>query len=333
MSVRRITAPKVPGPLRAGMTALAEELGVPGEFPAHVLAEAREVAASGPADARVRTDRTGIDLCSIDPVGSTDLDQALHIERRGAGYRVQYAIADVAAWVRPGGAIDKEAQRRGVTHYAPSWRVPLHPPALSEQAASLLADGHPRPALLWTIDLDDQGVAVDWTVERAWVRNRAQLDHAGVQRALANGVAHASCQLLAEVGGLRMAVEADRGGVSLNLPEQQVVDTDGRWTLQFRTPLPVEDWNAQISLLTGMCAARTMLEAGVGILRTMPPADPRDVERLRASASALGVDWPSGWSYPEFVRSLDPGLPSHLAMMDACAGVFHGASYTTVRPN
>ena len=330
MSVRRITAHRVPGPLRAGMTSLAQKLNIPGEFPAAVQEEARRVAASGPADGRKRADRTDIEFCSIDPKGSTDLDQALHIERRGSGYRVHYAIADVAAWVKPGGAIDKEARRRGVTHYAPSWRVPLHPPVLSEQAASLLADGQRRPAQLWTIDLDERGEVVDWTVERAWVLNRAQLDYQGVQRDLDDGVAHPSCALLAEVGPLRLAIEAERGGVSLNLPEQQVVDTDGRWTLEFRTPLPVEEWNAQISLLTGMCAAQTMLRAGVGILRTMPPADARDVDRLRATAMAMGVDWPVDWSYPEYVRSLDPNLPSHLAMMDACAGVFHGATYTPV---
>ena len=44
------------------------------------------------------------------------------------------------------------------------------------------------------------------------------------------------------------------------------------WHVVFRAPLPVEDWNAQISLLTGMAAAGMMLEAGVGILRTLPPA-------------------------------------------------------------
>ena len=50
---------------------------------------------------------------TIDPPGSMDLDQALHIERDGDGYRVRYAIADVPAFVQPGGAVDAETRRRG----------------------------------------------------------------------------------------------------------------------------------------------------------------------------------------------------------------------------
>ena len=61
-----------------------------------------------------------------------DLDQALHIERNGNGYRVRYAIAHLASLHRTGGAIDAEARRRGQTIYSPDERVPLHPPALSE---------------------------------------------------------------------------------------------------------------------------------------------------------------------------------------------------------
>ena len=56
-----------------------------------------------------------------------DLDQALHIERDGDGYRVRYAIADVPAFVGAGGAVDAETRRRGQTIYAPDKRTPLHP--------------------------------------------------------------------------------------------------------------------------------------------------------------------------------------------------------------
>ena len=101
-------------------------------------------------------DRTDIPFITIDPPGSKDLDQALHIERRGNGFRVHYAIADVAAFVEPDGPIDVEAHRRGQTMYAPEHRIPLHPPVLSEGAASLLPD-QVRPALLWSIDLDERG--------------------------------------------------------------------------------------------------------------------------------------------------------------------------------
>src|SRR5690606_37169747 len=98
--------------------------------------------------------------------------------------------------------------------------------------------------------------------------------------------------LLRRVGELRLARERERGGVSLEIPEQEVVERDGGFALSFRATLPVEEWNAQISLLTGISAAEIMLETGVGVLRTLPPADPRDLARLRRVARALGIQWP-----------------------------------------
>ncbi len=56
-----------------------------------------------------------------------DLDQAMYLERDGDGYVVHYAIADVAAFVDPGGAIDTEAHRRGETLYGADSKIPLHP--------------------------------------------------------------------------------------------------------------------------------------------------------------------------------------------------------------
>ena len=76
--------------------------------------------------------------------------------------------------------------------------------------------------------------------------------------------------------------------------------------LAMRAPHPVEGWNAQISLLTGMSAARIMLDAGVGIVRTMPPPPHDDYERLRRTAEGLGIDWPRDVSYAELVRRPRP---------------------------
>lgn len=321
----------VPEELRVGVRELQEKLGVAVDFPDAVAAEVAERLASGPLPAE-RVDATDIEFVAIDPEGSQDLDQIVHIERRGAGYRVRYGIADVAAWVTPGGAIDRAARSRGQTYYLPTHRVPLHPPALSEGAASLLADGTDRPSLLWTIDLDSDGLVETSRVERALVRNRAQLNYVGVQKDLDAGTASESLSLLREVGRLREQVEIDRGGVSLNLPEQLIVTDGPKWRLQFRTPLPVEGWNAQISLLTGSCAAELMVGAGVGILRTLPPADRYAVRKLRAIASSLDIPWPSDLAYPDFVRSLDVAKPEHQAMLNACTLLFRGAGYTVVDP-
>src|SRR4051812_48374038 len=163
--------------LRAGFARIREELGVPLEFPAPVLAEAAAAAKSPDLPSY---DVTDLPFLAIDPPGSTDLDQAMHLERRGSGYRVRYAIADVGAFVRAGGAIDAEAHRRGETLYSPDTRTPLHPPVLSEGATSLLPD-QVRTALLWTIDLDAEGRQTAVELRRALVRSRDRLDYAGVQ--------------------------------------------------------------------------------------------------------------------------------------------------------
>jgi exoribonuclease R len=104
---------------------------------------------------------------------------------------------------------------------------------------------------------------------------------------------------------------------------------DGHWVLSFRQPLDVETWNAQISLLTGMAAAHLMTEGRVGILRTLVPADPRDVERLRRVAGALGVTWDEATSYPDFIRSLDPARGDHAAVLTASTTLLRGSGYVS----
>lgn len=310
--------------LREALADVARELELPGEFPAEVR-EAADRAAAEPTLPDL--DRTDLPLLTIDPEGSMDLDQALHIERSGGGYRVHYAIADVAAFVRPGDPVDTEAHARGETLYGAGSRIPLHPPALSEAAASLLP-GQDRPALLWSITLDDAGAPTDVRVERAIVRSRDRLTYDGAQAALDDGSAGEVLQLLREVGRLRERIEEERGGVSLPLPEQEVeVTEDGTFRLEFREQLPVELWNAQVSLLTGMCAADLMIDGGVGLVRTLPPADPRDVARLRRVAKGLGIGWPEATTYDAFIRGLDPADPSHQAMAVACTRLLRGAGY------
>ena len=89
--------------------------------------------------------------------------------------------------------------------------------------------------------------------------------------------------------------------------------------------MPIEDWNAQISLLTGMAAAELMLGAKIGILRTLPPARQGDIDRLRHVAKGLRLTWPGSMPYAEFVRSLDPAVPGQAAMLNACTRLFRGA--------
>ena len=372
------TAP--PAEVARTLDALRAHYEVPAAFPPEALAEAEAAAGAWAQDGPARLladgarDARDLELVTIDPPGSMDLDQAVLLERlpvqAGVGtgdapepsatYRVHYAIASLATFVTPGGALDAELRRRGETIYAPDAATPLHPEVLSHGAASLLQDAE-RPACLWTIDLDERGEVVSARVERALVRSRARLSYVQVQAAidgedsLPQEVPADLPELLAEIGRLRLEREAARGGISMTTPEQVVEVTEAAhaaeatqaaepaspsgdakpaesaspagYRLAYRVPVPAEQYNAQISLLTGMCAARIMVECGVGILRTLPPARPEDYARLRRVAAALGIDWPAAQPYSEFVRGLDHAVPAHAAFMDQAMSLFRGSGY------
>jgi exoribonuclease R len=309
--------------IEAAFTQLRDDLHVELGFPEEVSADARESAASPRLPDAEETD---IPFVTIDPPGSMDLDQALHLERRDSGYRVLYAIADVAAFVEPGGPMDLEAHTRGQTLYAPDRNACLYPPAISEGAGSLLP-GETRPALLWTMDVDRSGEGVAVDVRRALVRSREKLDYGGIQRSLENGTASDSLQLLREVGLLRQEREERRGGIDLQIPEQVVVERRNGYGLEFRATLPVEKWNAQISLMTGQAAAELMLAARIGLLRTLPEADPGAVDRLRRTAKALGIDWPRALDYAALIRTLDPERPAHAAFLVESTVLLRGSGY------
>ncbi|MGB8634978.1 MAG: RNB domain-containing ribonuclease, partial [Rhodanobacteraceae bacterium] len=145
--------PEIDGQLHDGVESIRREQHLPDAFPEEVEAAAEKAA----HEVRLPDlDRTDIPLVTLDPPSAMDLDQAMYMERHGDGYRVFYAIADVAAFVEPGGVIDREVRRRGETLYGADRKIPLHPKVLSEGAASLLPD-QVRPCLLWQIDLDASG--------------------------------------------------------------------------------------------------------------------------------------------------------------------------------
>ena len=306
--------------LATALATLRESLDTPVEFPASVLAEAEAATAPVP-----ELDLRDIPFATLDPLGARDLDQAFHLERHGPGYTVRYAIADVPGFITPGGAVDTEARRRGQTLYAADGRIPLHPPVLSEDRISLLPEAD-RPALVWTFELDSAGVVTEFRLERALIRSRVQLDYVSTQQSLDRGD-EGPASLLPEIGALRLEQERLRGGASLNLPDDEVVrDPDGRYAIERRSPLPVEDWNAQLSLMTGMAAATLMLEAGVGILRTMPEPDEKSFESFRRQTEALGRPWITG-TYGEYLRTLDRNDPMTLPVLETAAMLFRGAGY------
>lgn len=266
---------------------------------------------------------------TIDLPGARDLAQALHIERAGDGYAGHYAIADVAAFVRPGSALDVEVRARGETLYGVGSKVPLHPPVISEQACSLLPDG-PRPALLWTIGVDAAGEGSSVRVERAVVRSRAQLRYDEVQADIDAGRAEPVFVLLQEVRTLRQERERQRGGVSPavarpggRVPRGAVAA--GVPATRAGGGLERPDLHAP-----GMAAAHLMTEARRGVLRTLAPADPEDVHRCAGSRRRSGIGWPSGTPYPDLIGSLDPGRAEHAAMLTASTTLLRGSGCAAV---
>jgi exoribonuclease R len=317
--------------LAESLRALREELDIREDFPDAVLQEAADAVA---AHQLPSADLRDIPFLTIDPPGSTDLDQAVHLARGSAsgggsdaGYEVWYAIADVPLFVRPGGAIDGEARLRGQTLYAPDGRISLHPEVISEDAASLLP-GRDRPAFVWHFHLDAEAVVQSAAVRRAVVRSRRQLTYAEVQADIDAGTADEQLTLLREIGIRRLQQELERGGASLNLPRQEITHDGETYGILTEPALPCEDWNAQISLMTGMAAARMMIDGGIGILRTMPEPDEGALGKFRRQSEALEHPWPADMPYGAFLRTLDVTDPRQLALMHAAASLFRGAGYT-----
>ncbi|MCQ4118969.1 RNB domain-containing ribonuclease [Rhodococcus tibetensis] len=302
--------------------AVREEFNLPPGYPPQAVSQAVEATDRCAAE---REDRTDLPLVTIDPPESMDLDQALHLERTAGGFVLHYAIADVGAVVEPGSALEAESRKRGQTFYLPDGKVPLHPKELSEGSASLLPD-QIRPAALWRIDLDQRAEPLAWTVSRATVRSVARLDYAGVQSDSEAGRLHPSITSLPEFGRLRAAAAVARGAIELRLPEQDVVPDGDGWRIDLAPRTEADDWNAEVSLLTGMCAAAMMIDANVGLLRTLPPAGPDAVNALRRTAAALGIEWPRDVGVGEMLAGLDPNAPT-LVLMTEAPSLLRGAAY------
>jgi len=307
--------------------AIADEFDVPTDFPPELHAEAVN---ARDRYAGQRRDARDIEFVTIDPAGSMDLDQAVAIEANGDGYRVFYAIADVAAFIEPGSGLHEESLKRGQTIYLPDEPARLHPEELSEGSASLLPDAD-KPAVLWTFELDSAGELTSTNVERAMVCSVARLDYDGVQEDLDNGTLHSSIALLPEVGELRAASSLRRHAINLRVPSVRVVELDdGRFELLIEPRQKMMDYNSEISLLTGMAAGRMMQEAGVGILRTLRPAGVDAESTFRCEARALGYELSDTDDIGEFLQTVDADTPRGMAVMREAQKLLRGAGYVSL---
>jgi len=216
--------------------------------------------------------------------------------------------------------VDLEAWKRGETFYLPDGKAGLYPPVIAEGAASLLPSG-PRPSIIFTVRIAEDGAVKLDGAERAIIRSRAKLAYDSVQP---SDVPAGFAEL-----ARRMAANEERRGASrVDPPEQEVEQlADGKFQLSFRPLLQSEQDNAALSLAANMAIADAMLAHRTGLFRVMAPPDASKVQRLRHAAQALGLSWPASTSLPDYQRTLDPTNKQQAALMLEIRRAGSGASY------
>ena len=308
------------GALVSGLAAIRHQYHLSADFPPEVEAAAERAAQrslSGLAD------RTAVPFVTLDPKSSVDLDQAFAIEQSGSDLILRYAIADVGSFVAPGDLLDREAWVRGETIYLPDGKIRLYPAALSEGAASLLPDAD-KPAIIFTVRVAPDGAATLDSAERALIRSRAKLAYADVRETDLPAGFH-------EIADRIAAAELARGASRVDPPQQELVAVDGGFELGFRPMSPIEVCNAALSLACNLAVAKLLHEHKTGLFRTMAEPGRKAIKRLRHSAKAFGVDWPSNMSLEEREQTLDPSDRKQAAFMLAIRRAGREAGYSPYR--
>ncbi len=230
------------------------------------LAETRHWLANPGIDDPALVDWTSLPFVTIDNPDSRDLDQALLIERQeNNGYRVRYALADAAYYVRPGTALFADALDRGTTYYTPILAVPMLPVELSEGLVSLNPSVD-RRALIFDMIVNERASVTRTSIVRAKIHSQAKLDYAGVQAWLdtastASEPFHDSLLLLKELGNKLIDAAARRGVVRFNRIESEisVLDDPAQFAAEKRTRYQTERYNEQISLMCNIEGAEMLL--------------------------------------------------------------------------
>src|SRR6266852_5613307 len=185
-----------------------------------------------PEDTAGRRDLRQLPLVTIDGEDARDFDDAVCVSRvPDGGYRLVVAIADVAHYVKPGGALDREALRRGTSVYFPGMVLPMLPERLSNGICSLNPDVD-RLCMVCDLALDSEGRPLQSEIYEAVMRSHARLTYTKVAEAL-EGEPQADVRPL--LGDLRVAHELarkltarrrERGSIDFDLPEAKIVLAD-----------------------------------------------------------------------------------------------------------
>ncbi|MBR9762119.1 MAG: ribonuclease R [Rhodobacteraceae bacterium] len=300
--VARLGDPTAP---RAVSLIAIHQHGIPDTFPDEVIAEAD---ARKPAGLSAREDLRELPLVTIDPSDARDHDDACYAEpdpdpKNPGGHVLWVAIADVAHYVTPGSALDREAKRRGNSSYFPDRVVPMLPDRLSGDLCSL-HEGVPRASIAVRMVLDREGRKLRHDFHRVLMRSAASLAYEEVQAAIDGAPNDKTGPLLEPVikplydayYALRTAREA-RQPLNLDLPERKIeLSEAGEVTsVNFRDRLDAHKMIEEFMVLANVAAAETLIAKGSPLLfRVHEEPSPEKMEALRETADAAGYKLAKG---------------------------------------
>jgi len=278
---------------------------LPDAFPDPVLAEAEAFGEHiDPQVAAKRVDLRDTPLVTIDGADARDFDDAVFAEPHGDGFRLLVAIADVAEYVRPGAALDDEAQNRGTSTYFPDRVLPMLPEALSNGLCSLNPDVD-RLVLVCEMQLDAAGKVRSSRFMEAVMRSAARMTYDEVQRMISLGDA----TLEARFGHVRDNLEAlyrvyrrlakrreRRGAIDFDSSEVRFVfDAQGRVEqLRRHQRHDAHRLIEECMIAANVEAARTARKIGLPVLfrvHDAPPPDKLAELETFLSAHGLKVGW------------------------------------------
>ncbi len=274
---------------RAFSLAAIHDAEIPHEFPAEVEAAAD---AAEPPSLGSRTDLRGLPLVTIDGADARDFDDAVFAEPDRDGWHLVVAIADVAHYVRPGSALDREAYNRGNSVYFPDMVVPMLPAALSNGLCSLRPD-EDRACLAVHLWLDGTGTLRKHRFERALMRSTARLTYTEAQR---NRDQPPLKNLFAAYEALAAARQR-RGCLELDLPERAIdIADDG--TVRAIDIVDRHDSHRLIEefMITANVAAALTLDKHrqPALYRVHDDPDPERVDDLRRALGDAAASLPPG---------------------------------------
>ncbi len=260
-------------------------------FP-HEVEEAADAAAARPIDRAGRRDLEAIEAFTIDDDRTTEMDDAISLETDGPHRRVGVHIADPGCFVDPGGAIDAEALRRAATFYFPDLKLPMLPPVLAEEAASLV-EGAARPALSVFVTIGGEGEILDHEIVPSIIRSRARLTYeeadALVEAGGDGGPRAVLARALRALNEIAETLEARRiadGAVRIRAPECDIrVDPGGVVSIR-----RIEDRGLSRRLVAEMMILANRIAAGFCRDRSLPAIYRRQSPPLPPGPDAPPVD-------------------------------------------